>query len=86
MIRYKVEKDQQTSKAKMNEEKNKVKMQYFNEIYCLQCTCCLFWGHLDILNKCSSLAPVNVKVDTDYYNMEAIKPKPIEGIQEQKMI
>jgi len=40
----------------------------------------------DILNKCSSLAPVNVKVDTDYYNMEAIKPKPIEGIREQKMI
>ena len=60
------------------------RMQYFSKIYCFQYTCCLFLGHYDILNKCR-LAPVNVKVDTDY-DMEAIKPMPIEGIQEQKMI
>ena len=37
------------------------------------------------MNKCR-VAPVNVKVDTDNdNNMEAIKPKPLEGIREQNI-
>ena len=54
--------------------------------YCLQYASCLFLGTvLNNLNKCR-VAPVNVKVDTDNdNNMEAIKPKPLEGIREQNI-